>query len=150
MNEPMHLLLVEDDSIDVRAMQRALAGLSERYRLSVATDGRYALDLLKAPPEASPSPPSVVLLDLNLPRMGGLEFLGHMRQDPALSGIPVFVLTTSNNSRERREAYRLGVSAYILKDRLAGDYSRLLKLLDAYLDLACVDDRSPGRDFPMR
>jgi CheY-like chemotaxis protein len=82
--------------------------------------------------------------------MGGLEFLAHMREDPALCGIPVFVLTTSNNSRERREAYRLGVSAYILKDRLAGDYGRLLKLLDAYSDLACVDDRSPGREFPMR
>jgi CheY-like chemotaxis protein len=150
MKDPLHLLLVEDDSIDVRAMQRALNDQAERYRLSVATDGRYALDLLKAPPEASPSPPSVVLLDLNLPRMNGLEFLAQARQDPSLSGIPVFVLTTSNNSRERKEAYRLGVSAYILKDRLAGDYSRLLKLLDAYTDLACVDDRSPGREFPMR
>ncbi len=58
------------------------------------------------------------------------------------------MLTTSNNGRERREAYRLGVSAYILKDRLAGDYGRLLKLLDAYTDLACVDDCSPGRDLP--
>ena len=150
MNDVLHLLLVEDDSIDVRAMQRALAGQEQRYKLSVATDGRYALDLLQAPPDPAQDPPSVVLLDLNLPRMGGLEFLAHLRQDPQLCGMPVFVLTTSNNARERREAYRLGICAYILKDRLATDYSRLLKLLDAYLDLACVDDRGPGRDFIVR
>jgi CheY-like chemotaxis protein len=149
MTEPLHLLLVEDDSIDVRAMQRALAGLEQRYKLSVATDGRYALDLLQKP-DPTQDPPSVVLLDLNLPRMGGLDFLAHLRQDPQLCGLPVFVLTTSNNARERREAYRLGISAYILKDRLAADYSRLLKMLDVYLDLACVDDRGPGRDFIVR
>ncbi len=68
-----------DDSIDVRAMQRALAGREARYHLSVASDGRYALDLLEAAPDAAAGPPSLVLLDLNLPRMGGLEFLAQLR-----------------------------------------------------------------------
>ncbi len=146
----MHLLLVEDDSIDVRAMQRALVGQEDRYQLDIASDGRYALGLLDGSTGPRLDQPCVVLLDLNLPRMGGLEFLKHLRQDPALAGTPVFVLTTSNNSRERREAYRLGVSAYILKDRLAGDYSRLLRPLDAYTDLACVDDDGPDGDFSLR
>lgn len=113
---PFNLLLVEDNELDVQIFKRALrkAGLS--YPLTVAHDGLEALSILRGEDgAASFSRPGIVLLDLNMPRMDGHEFLDVMRADPALTDLVVFVLTTSDALKDKNLAYKQHVAGYVLK-----------------------------------
>lgn len=76
--------------------------------------------------------PFVVLLDLNMPRMTGIEFLREVRMDPKLRSTIVFVLTTSNDEQDRRASYDLNVAGYLVKDDVGPDYARVLELLERY------------------
>ncbi|EJF09693.1 response regulator [Pontibacter sp. BAB1700] len=86
------------------------------HPIHVARNGREALDILRGSgvPKISPAP-SVILLDINMPRMNGLEFLTELRREPEFSHIPVFIMTTSNEETDRMAAQRLNVSGYIVK-----------------------------------
>jgi len=111
------ILLVEDDIFDTMMAQKTFAKFNVPHQLHTAFNGEEALDLLLGRGGVVPiSPlPELILLDLNMPRMDGLEFLAEVRATPELSAIPVFITTTSNRERERVAATEMGVSGYILK-----------------------------------
>lgn len=113
------VLLVEDNPRDVRLTQRAFAQAGLPHDLRIVRDGDEALAYLQregvyGDPSGAPRP-DVILLDLNLPRMGGDELLRHLKQDPHFKQIPVIVLTTSGRSDDVRQAYEDGANAYLLK-----------------------------------
>lgn len=132
------VLLVEDDMFDTMTAQKSFARFSVPHQLHTAFNGEEALDMLlgrNGVPAITPLP-EVVLLDLNMPRMNGLEFLEIVRATPELAHLPVFITTTSALDPDREAAARLGVSGYILKpldfasgDDLADSLSLLEKLL---------------------
>ncbi len=111
------VLLVEDDIFDTMTAQKSFARFSVPHELHTAFNGEEALDMLlgrNGVPAIDPLP-EVILLDLNMPRMNGIEFLEVLRATPAIEAIPVFVTTTSGMDLDRADAARLGVSGYILK-----------------------------------
>jgi len=114
---PIHILLVEDDEVDVMNVQRAFKKNNINNPLYVANNGVEALQMLRGEgdlPKLTPKP-GIILLDLNMPKMGGIEFLKELRQDPELKSITVFVLTTSNEESDKVAAFDLNVAGYILK-----------------------------------
>ena len=129
----LNILLVEDDQVDVMNVRRAF----ERNRISnplhVATDGLEALEMLRG--GRVPGDRRIVLLDLNMPRMNGIEFLRELRKDPVLHLTPVVVLTTSNDERDKVEAYNLNVAGYLLKPVTFLDFVELMAALHKYWTL---------------
>ncbi len=110
------ILLVEDDRVDVMTVQRALKRHAIDIPLHVARTATEALDLLRDQSRAQlEPPPGLILLDLNLPRMSGIEFLQALREDPKLRDLRVIVLTSSNEPNDRAAAFRYEVEDYIVK-----------------------------------
>ena len=109
---PIEILLVEDNPGDVRLTQEALKESKLNNNLHVASDGIEGLEMLKG--DEMPRP-DIILLDLNLPRMNGLELLQHIKDDAALRTIPVVVLTTSDDEEDIWRSYNLHVNCYITK-----------------------------------
>lgn len=137
------LLLVEDDAFDVLAMKRCVQSFALPVRLECAGDGEQALAAL-ARLIAEPHPaPWFILLDLNMPRMNGIEFLDALRSDLRLARSCVYVLSTSNDARDRRAAYARGVSGYICKDAVAPDYADLAEMVRQVADLVTLPE--PGQ-----
>ncbi|HWI93631.1 MAG TPA: response regulator [Flavisolibacter sp.] len=110
---PKTILLVEDDELDVISVQRTLKKFYTSYNLQVAHNGKEALTMLTR--LDNPVRPDVVLLDLNMPKMNGIEFLKMIRQDPMLKNLQVFVMTTSSETSDRTVTEQLGVAGYIIK-----------------------------------
>lgn len=108
-----NILLVEDDELDVISVQRTLKKFYTAYELHIAHNGKEALSMLTRPENAIQ--PDVVLLDLNMPKMNGIEFLKIIRQNPALQNLQVFVMTTSSETSDRTLTEQLGVAGYIIK-----------------------------------
>lgn len=117
MNKMVNILLVEDDEIDAMSVKRAFKKTNIGNPLFHAGNGIEALDMLRgtAGVEKITPQPAIILLDLNMPRMNGIEFLTQLRADPQLRAISVVVLTTSNEDRDKVAAYNLNVAGYILK-----------------------------------
>ncbi|GAB4439950.1 MAG: response regulator [Chloroflexi bacterium OHK40] len=112
----LNILLVDDDDVDVMNVQRAFKKNNILNPLFIARDGVEALEMLRADePGGLPKERRLVLLDLNMPRMNGLELLRHIRDDPALRSLTVIVLTTSDDERDKVDAYNLNVAGYIVK-----------------------------------
>lgn len=111
---PLTILLVEDDEIDIMNVKRAFKKNNISNQLVVARNGIEALEVLRSDVPDKPNP-KIILLDLNMPRMGGIEFLKEIRQDPELSSLFVFVMTTSNEDGDKIDAFNLNVAGYILK-----------------------------------
>ncbi|MEM0997491.1 MAG: response regulator [Bacteroidota bacterium] len=132
----IEILLVEDDPVDVMNVRRAFAKARVGWPLHVATDGREALELLRGPlSSVSQNLPRIILLDINMPRMNGLEFLRELRADPTLRSISVFVLTTSNEKADLRAAYHHNVSGYILKPLSSRDFLKVITTLKHYWEI---------------
>jgi len=116
MDRNVPILHVEDDPVDVANLQRACARLGIRNPLRSVPNGEEALDLLRGKDSDEREPrPGLILLDLSMPVMGGLEFLREVKSDPALRTIPTVVLTASNHESDRRQAYELGAAGYVVK-----------------------------------
>ena len=116
-NPIVNILLVDDDSVDVMNVQRAFKKNNITNPLYVAYNGVEALDMLRGTngvQKLEPLP-RIILLDINMPKMGGLEFLKHLRGDPGLKNISVFIMTTSSDDKDRVEAYNYNVAGYIVK-----------------------------------
>jgi CheY-like chemotaxis protein len=130
-NEPkvVSLLLVEDDDVDALGVKRALKQRRISNPLIRACDGVEGLELLRS---GKVTMPYLVLLDLNMPRMGGLEFLQVLRSDAAFKKSVVFVLTTSKSDEDMMAAYDLNVAGYIVKSELTGSFDRLVDMLNGY------------------
>jgi len=106
------ILLVEDDQVDVMTMKRALRDVQVPNRLEVTGDGEEALAFLNNPENEKPG---IILLDLNLPKMNGIEFLRVVKDDDILRRIPVVVLTASGEEKDKEESFSLGIAGYMLK-----------------------------------
>jgi CheY-like chemotaxis protein len=130
---PLNILLVEDDEVDVENVRRAFRKNNITNPLWTAGNGVEALEMLRN--GVVPAQRRLVLLDLNMPRMNGLEFLHAIRRDPALSSLPVVVLTTSNDDRDKVEAYHLNVAGYLLKPVSFLGFSELMSTLNKYWTL---------------
>jgi len=130
MKPAPELVLIEDDEVDAMAVRRALRKLSITVPLQRHSDGLSALEWLRARPPSGP--PLVVLLDLNLPRMNGIEFLGAVRADSRLKHLVVFVLTTSKAQSDLSAAYDLNVAGYIVKSDIDRDFVQLVTLINHY------------------
>ncbi|MDP2187834.1 MAG: response regulator [Sphingobacteriaceae bacterium] len=117
MHKLINILLVEDDEVDVMNIKRAFKKNNITNPLFRAINGLEALAMLRGEDGVDPIVPlpKIILLDLNMPKMGGIEFLKVLRTDERLAGISVFVMTTSNEDRDKVEAYKLNVAGYILK-----------------------------------
>ena len=131
----VNVLLVEDDEVDVMNVKRAFKRNHIDNPLYVANNGLDALSMLRGSDSTPPSIPMhrrLVLLDINMPKMNGLEFLQELRQDAALKSTPVVVLTTSDADQDRLEAYRLNVAGYILKPVTFATFSEVMASLNQY------------------
>lgn len=141
----VEILLVEDDPNDVELTLHALRSHNLANRVQVVRDGAEALEfLLGAGPQAHRVPedgPRVILLDLKLPKVDGIEVLERIKSDPRTRGIPVIMLTSSNQERDIVESYRLGVNSYIVKPVDFEQFSAIVQDLGFYwLLLNCSSD----------
>ena len=133
LKEDAGILLVEDDRVDVMTVQRALKKNRISNPLYVARTGVQALAMLRGDGVAAISPPpALILLDLNLPRMSGIEFLAELRRDPALRGLPVIVLTSSDEPRDRAAAFEYDVADYIIKPHSFQEFTQVMATVLAY------------------
>jgi len=131
---PMTILLVEDDEVDIMNVKRAFKKNNISNPLVVAHNGLEALEILRSDAIDAPRP-KIVLLDLNMPRMGGIEFLKEIRQDPELSSLSVFVMTTSNEDGDKIDAFNLNVAGYILKPLSMDRFIAAVSTLKSYWTL---------------
>ena len=128
--ETVTVLLVEDNQIDVEAVVRAFGERKIANPMVVAKDGREALEILRTPGKVPR--PFLTLLDLNMPRMNGIEFLAELREDSLLRDSVVFVLTTSKSDEDRAAAYDANIAGYIVKSDVGRGFLKLVELLDKY------------------
>ena len=130
----LNILLVDDDQIDVMNVQRAFKKNNITNPLFIASNGIEALEILRGtvPGTALSSDRRLVLLDLNMPRMNGIEFLREVRSDPQLRVLTVIVLTTSDDERYKVEAYHLNVAGYILKPVTFTAFVEVIAKLNEY------------------
>lgn len=128
-----NILLVEDDTVDVMNVERAFKKSNISNPLYVAGNGVEALELLRQ--GEIPLQRLLILLDLNMPRMNGIEFLRELRADEGLAHLPVVVLTTSNDERDRIEAYNLNVAGYIVKPVTFLNFVEAMTTLNKYWTL---------------
>ena len=131
---PMTILLVEDDEVDVMNVKRAFKKNNISNPLVIAHNGIEALEVLRSTAVDAPKP-KIVLLDLNMPRMGGIEFLKEIRVDPDLSSLSVFVMTTSNEDGDKIDAFNLNVAGYILKPLSMDRFIAAVSTLNSYWTL---------------
>ena len=136
-NNPVTILHVEDDAVDAMVMERALKKCDLKYLLFQAHNGIEALDMLRGEngkQKIDPSP-KIILLDLNMPKMNGIEFLRELRADAILKAISVFVMTTSNDEHDRTDAYNLHVAGYLIKPLSLESYTNIVATLNDFWKL---------------
>jgi CheY-like chemotaxis protein len=125
------ILLVEDDELDIISVQRSLKKLNFEHALFIAYNGREALNMLTD--EKNPLIPDVILLDLNMPKMNGIEFLKIIRSNGILKHIKVFMMTTSGEIVDRNTAEQLGISGYMIKPLSYSDNSKKSESMDSFV-----------------
>lgn len=131
------ILLVEDDSVDAMTVKRAFGELKVTNELVRAINGEAALNYLKGHLDKKPC---VILLDLNMPKMNGIEFLKVMKADGELRPIPVVVLTTSKDDRDKMESFKACVAGYIVKPVDYRKFVDAMKVLNLYWTLSELPD----------
>ena len=132
-SQQLNILLVEDDEVDVMTVKRAFKNNHITNPLFVAGDGIEALEKLRS--GEVPKGRRLVLLDLNMPRMNGIEFLKELRNDQRLSPTPVVVLTTSNDDQDKVKAYNMNVAGYLLKPVTFQNFCEVMVALNKYWSL---------------
>jgi CheY-like chemotaxis protein len=133
-SQRIHLLLVEDDDLDVMNVHRALASAPEIASITVARDGVDALRMLRA--AELPLERLVVVADLRMPRMSGLDLLKELRNDARLKRIPTVVLTTSDDPHDRDAAFCLGAAGYFVKPAAPGRFRQIMDAMRSYWSVA--------------
>ncbi|MGA2679475.1 MAG: response regulator [Sedimentisphaerales bacterium] len=134
------ILLVEDDSVDAMTVKRAFSELKVTNELVRAINGEAALNYLR---EHLDKKPCVILLDLNMPKMNGIEFLKVMKADDELRPIPVVVLTTSKDDRDKMESFKACVAGYIVKPVDYRKFVEAMKVLNLYWTLSELPGNAP-------
>ena len=127
MSRSLNILLIEDDAIEVMKFNRVLSTMDVKHKIIEANNGEEALTILKVKEII----PDIIILDLNMPKINGIEFLEILKGDDHLKYIPSIILTTSNNRKDVMECYRLGIAGYLLKPLKYDDYvDRVKKLIE--------------------
>jgi CheY-like chemotaxis protein len=127
---PVTIFLVEDDDVDAHAVARAMKAMKIANPLIRARDGLEALEMLRR--KGAVPRPYLVLLDINMPRMNGIEFLEALRADPALHRSVVFVLTTSDDERDKMSAYTQHIAGYIVKSHVKAGFEAVFEMFEHY------------------
>ena len=133
MRSTKPILLVEDDRVDAMTVRRALREINVVNRLDIVGDGEEALAFLRDPENEEPC---IILLDLNMPRMNGIEFLTVAKQDEALKRIPVVVLTSSREEQDKVDSFDLGVAGYMVKPVDYQQFVEVMRTIDLYWTLS--------------
>ncbi|MFC1652642.1 response regulator [Planctomycetota bacterium] len=141
MRNSKPVLLVEDDSIDAMTVRRAFKDLKLNNKLSHCVNGEDAVAFLQ---DSANDEPCVILLDLNMPRMNGIEFLKVIKEDERLKRIPVIVLTTSNEERDVVESFKLSVAGYIVKPVDYKKFVEAIRTIDLYWTLSEMPEKEMG------
>jgi CheY-like chemotaxis protein len=127
MSKSLNILLIEDDAIEVMKFNRVVGSMDLKHKIIEANNGEEALHILKVKEII----PDIIILDLNMPKIDGMEFLGILKQDDYLKYIPSIILTTSNNRVDVMECYKIGIAGYVLKPLKYDDYvDRIKKIID--------------------
>jgi CheY-like chemotaxis protein len=138
----VNILLVEDDEVDVMNVKRAFKKNNVTNPLFVCNNGLEALQFLSGDRDPSITEmPKIILLDLNMPKMGGIEFLREIRKDEKLKNISVFIMTTSNEDKDKVDAYDLNVAGYILKPLSMERFIEAVSTLNNYWKLCEFPER---------
>jgi CheY-like chemotaxis protein len=138
MRNSKPILLVEDDSVNVMTTKRALQDLNVTNQPVHKVNGEQALEYLRGQGNQKPC---VILLDLNMPKMNGIEFLKIAKADDELKQIPVIVLTTSNSEQDRAESFKLSVAGYIVKPT---DYTKFVEAIKTICDYWTLSELPDG------
>ena len=125
------ILLIEDDDLDIISVQRALIKLDVEYDLLIAYNGREALEMLTNTEQYIV--PDVIFLDLNMPKMNGLEFLSAIRKEERLNDVKIFIMTTSAEAGDRLKAEQLGISGYVIKPLSYTDNTKRSDSMDSFV-----------------
>jgi len=144
MRSSKPVLLVEDDTIDVMTVRRAFRDLKLTNPLAHAANGEEALAYLRNEENARPC---VILLDLNMPRMNGVEFLRVVKLDPVMKKIPIVVLTTSRDDQDIIESYKLSAAGYIIKPVDYKKFVEALRTVDVYWTISELPQSAPAPDY---
>ena len=142
--ESVEILLVEDNASDLEFTLHALKRHRLANRIEIVRDGQEALDYLFAANRQPNIPPKIILLDLKLPKVDGLDVLRAIKADPVTRAIPVIVLTSSREESDMVEAYRLGVNSYVVKPVDFEQFTEAVRMLGLYwllLNKAAQSDR---------
>lgn len=123
MEKKIEILFIEDDMIEGMKFNRVLNGLELNYKVIEAGNGEVALKVLRQ----KETLPNIILLDLNMPKLNGIEFLKILKEDEVLKQIPTIVFTTSNNRKDILECYKIGIAGYIIKPLKYEDYKEIVK-----------------------
>ena len=128
MTRELKILLIEDDTIELMKLNRAMLSLNMNHEVTEATNGEEALELLLNEKYY----PDIILLDLNMPKINGIEFLEILKNNESIKFIPTIILTTSSNERDLLACFNLGISGYILKPLKYDEYIAKIKVLLSY------------------
>mgnify|MGYP001481412361 CR=1 FL=1 len=132
MNKQLTILHIEDDKVDSMIIKRAIAKLDYPYHVDSAHNGLDALMMLRGMSDIKINKPDIILLDINMPLMNGLEFLKELREDPDLKDIHVCVLTTSEDEEDVKTAYEFNVAGYFVKPLNISDFDDSFMTLNGY------------------
>ena len=127
----MNVLFIEDDMIETMKMQRAISKFQSKHKIIEAKNGEEALDILKGG-----NIPDIILLDLNMPRMSGIEFLSILKADEKLKYLPTIILSTSENRVDLLKCFEIGIAGYIIKPLKYEDYEAKLKRVFEYWEIS--------------
>ena len=128
MTRELKILLIEDDTIELMKLNRAMLSLNMNHEVTEATNGEEALELLLNEKYY----PDIILLDLNMPKINGIEFLEILKNNESIKFIPTIILTTSSNEKDLLACFNLGISGYILKPLKYDEYIAKIKVLLSY------------------
>ncbi len=131
------ILLVDDDKVDVMTVKRAIKKLDIQNPLEVCANGEEALDFLRDAEKASPG---LILLDINMPRMNGIEFLRERERDDSLKKIPVIMLTSSREDQDRLDSFQHSIAGYMIKPVNFPQFLDMMETIKGYWSLSEIAD----------
>lgn len=126
----VNILIVEDDDIDIMAIRRSLKNINIINSIYIAKDGIEALEKLRA---GNIPTPYIILMDLNMPRMNGIDCIKEIRADPHLKQTIIFALSTSKDEKDKVQAYNYNVAGYIIKSDVGDEFDMAMQMLEQYL-----------------
>lgn len=137
MVESRPILLVDDDKVDVMTVKRAVKKLNINNPIEVAANGEEAIRFLK---ESENPTPGLILLDINMPRMNGIEFLREREKDVSLKKIPVIMLTSSREDQDRLESFQHSIAGYMIKPVNFDQFVKMMDTINGYWSISEIAD----------